>query len=212
MKRILLAGALMALASTVVPAGANTIVADGITYNFSSSGLTGSTESFDIMISGINGALDTEGGRFGVQSFAFSTPGLGTPLTGSSTFGAFQGGGLNSGGCDGSGGFFCFSGPTPTGPALAANSSLDIAFVLSLPAGDDFTAWTPAFKINWDGLKNNYDLVSLPLPGGAPSPVQLGATPLPGSVWLMIGGLLCLGGLLYRRGSFAMPSSGMVAA
>ncbi len=160
------------------------LVADGITYSLTGVGTDTSTADFTLHITGINGALDTELGRFGVQSFAFTTANI-SLLSGTSSFGSFLTGGLDAGGCNGSGGFFCFSGSTPSGPALAADSTIDISFSLALISGD-FLSWSPDFKINWIGTKNNYDLVSLPL-SDAPS-----AVPLPPAVWLFGSGLLGL--------------------
>ena len=87
-------------------------------------------------------------------------------------------GGLDSSGCNGHGaGFFCFASNTtpPTSPPLAANSSLTYSFAIS---GSGLSSWTPDFKINWIGSKNNYDLVSKAIPitpgTSVPEPASLG--------------------------------------
>ena len=67
----------------------------------------------------------------GVQSFAFSELANFSSATAPSGF-TFEAGGLNSSGCNGSGNFFCLSGSTPSGPALAANSVLDFVFDVTL--------------------------------------------------------------------------------
>jgi hypothetical protein len=99
-------------------------------------------------------------------------------LTGSSPSGfTFQTGGLSSGGCNGSGGFFCFSSATAaSSPALPANSSILISFSLTVSSGN-FLAWAnsdPHFKIDWLGSKNNYDLVSVGGTGVSVNPLCTG--------------------------------------
>ena len=135
------------------------LIDHGITYDLQViSGLNSTTAFFNLHITGINGPTDTEGGRFGVNDFAFTTP---TNFLNASALPgfAFQPGGLNSNGCNGSGGFFCFNGPIPSGPAMAANSVLDIPFSATLSSGN-FLGWDPHLKIDWVGTKNNYGLVS----------------------------------------------------
>jgi len=144
-------------------------MADGITYTLQAlTDLNSTTADFNLHITGINVTGvggDTEGGRKSVGSFAFGDP---LPVNLASGVGPagynFLPGGLNSGGCDGSGAFFCFQNPalyiTP-GPVLAAGAVLDLAFSLTLSSGN-FLAWNaPHLKIDWLGEKNNYDLVSL---------------------------------------------------
>jgi len=198
------------LAILPIPAHAN-LVAFGIDYSVTGSGADTNTANFILHISGINGAADTEGGRVGVNAFAFSNVGL-PGLTGSSTFGTFANdSGLNSNGCNGSGAFFCFSAVPQLGntPALAADSVIDIPFSLTITAGNDFLAYiagSPSFKIDWAGCKNppnctaNYDNVSL---GGALTPTTFdeenppGGTPIPGAVWLF--GTVLAGGAGFGR-------------
>jgi hypothetical protein len=189
-------------ATTVGPGGS----AQGITYDFSLIGgaLNTTNATFNVHITGINAVTDLEGGRSGINAFAFSTPGLPAISTGSTTLvGApFNSGGLNSGGCNGSGGFFCFGNTGAAGtPALPANSVIDIAFTLTLASGN-FLSWTPAWKIDWAGSKNNYDLVSqdIPLgPNGTPFDVPPPAVPIPGAVWLFASGIAIGGAVLKRR-------------
>ena len=188
-------------ASTVGPGGS----AQGITYEFSIIGgaLNTTNATFNVHITGINAVTDLEGGRSGINAFAFSTPGLPAISTGSTTLAGapFNSGGLNSGGCNGSGGFFCFGNTNVANtPALAANSVIDIAFTLTLASGN-FLSWTPAWKIDWNGSANNYDLVSqdIPLgPNGTPFDVP-GETPIPGAVWLFASGIGIGGAILRRR-------------
>jgi hypothetical protein len=152
-----LAGAAILLSSAAAQA---VLIADGITYDLQAiSGLNTTTATFNLHITGINGATDTEGGRVGVNDFAFGDhPANFLSAIGPAGF-TFQDGGLNSSGCNSSGNFFCFNGPAPSGPALAANSVLDFAFSVTLSSGN-FLGWDPHLKIDWVGTKNNYDLVS----------------------------------------------------
>jgi hypothetical protein len=184
----------IALAVTIgaAPAQASTLTADGVTYSLTDQVVNSTTDLFTLTITGINGSSDTEKGRFGVQSFAFNPPSNFLSATAPPGF-TEQSGGLNSGGCDGNGNFFCFkANTTPTGPALAANSTLTFSFDVTLSSGS-FAGYDPDFKINWDGTKNNYDLVSEAL---APS---LTATPLPATLPLFAGGLGLVGYLTRRR-------------
>jgi len=166
--------ALIAGASCVAAVPSEALTDQGITYSLLETP-TGSPqlELFTLNITGINGPSDTEGGRFGVRSFAFSNPtgfiGAGPP----SAFN-FMPGGLSSSGCDGKGNFFCFAAnSTPSGPTpLAANSSLMFDFAVN---AKNLAGWDPDFKINWVGTQNNYDLVSMPLlaPTEAPPPTAV---------------------------------------
>jgi hypothetical protein len=153
------AAAAACLAAMSLPAQA-VLIDHGVTYDLQvTSGLNTATATFNLHISGINGGADTEGGRFNVDDFAFTKPTNFLSASGPAGF-ITQDGGLNAGGCNGSGNFFCFNGPTPLGPALAANSVIDLAFSVTLSSGN-FANWTPDLKLDWEGSKRgNYDNVS----------------------------------------------------
>jgi len=195
LKWMYLAGTAAAVCSVASAPAQAQLTADGVTYTLTETVVTSTMDDFTLAITGINGPLDTEMGRSGVQSFAFNNEGAGWTVTPPSGF-SLMPGGLNSGGCDGSGSkFFCFSANTtpPTTPALAANSSLSFMFSIS---GSGLSSWTPDFKINWIGSNNNYDLVSkaIPItPGGGSS------VPEPASLGLLGLGLAGLG-LARRKG------------
>lgn len=151
---------------------ATTLVADGITYMLTLNSVTnsGTIGNFTLSISGINTASDTEGGRTGINAFAFNDPSVGTVTGGSSTGFTFLGGGLDASGCNSAGNFFCFAN---NGYTLPGGSTASINFsVTDNTAG----AWSssnfnlPDFKIDWTGSKNNYDLVSLGIPVDGPLP------------------------------------------
>jgi len=160
MKRFLAITAIgAALAAIASPSRATPLVDEGITYTLQIlSGANTTTANFNLHIAGINGLTDLEKGRYGVESFAFNPPDHFLSASGPAGY-IFQSGGLNSGGCNGHGNFFCFNGPDPTHVVLAANSVLDLAFTVTLSSGN-FLNYTPDFKINWVGTKRNYDLVS----------------------------------------------------
>lgn len=197
LKRSYMAVALAILGLGLVSTSAQaTLVADGITYNLIES-TTGNplTDQFMLNISGINGASDTEKGRYGVQSFAFTQPSNYASASPPAGFTEMDGG-LSNGsanGCNGSGNFFCFYTTPPSGPALAPDSSLSYIFSVTLSSGD-FANYGPDFKINWVGTKNNYDLVSRELD---PTPGE--TVPEPGSVLIFGTGLLLVGLALRRR-------------
>jgi len=158
-----------ALLVSLQPANA-VLVADGITYTLTEADTASAlTDRFTLTITGINAAADTEKGRAGVNAIAFTTPtGFTTatfipPPTGF----VFVSGGLNSGGCDASGGFFCFDntaiangGGVSALPPLGVNSSLTFVFDVTTATGN-FAGYDPHLKIDWVGSNNNYDLVSL---------------------------------------------------
>jgi hypothetical protein len=111
MRRVLLAAlATAAVALASMPASAAVLVANGLTYSLTLNSITNGdkTGNFTLAISGINTASDTEGGRTGINAFAFNDPTLGSAVSGISSGFTFQTGGLSSTGCDGTGNFFCF--------------------------------------------------------------------------------------------------------
>jgi hypothetical protein len=169
------------------------LIADGVTYTLFESTLSPTEDQFTLDITGINGATDTEGGRFGVNSFAFTEPSPGSVVSGSSSGFTFMTGGLNAMGCDGTGNFFCFKANTkPTGPVLPANSELQLTFDVTVAQAGDFANYDPDFKIQWLGSKSGkYDLVSQTL---TPTPV-----PLPAALPLLLGGVAGLGCFTRRR-------------
>src|SRR5690349_15109518 len=122
---------LAAAGLSAAPAQAS-LISNGITYTLTQNDTSNPfIDQFTLSIFGINGAGDTEGGRYGVESFAFNRPGGFLFASAPSGF-TYESGGLNSSGCNGSGNFFCFSANTnPSGPALAANSSLSFDFSLA---------------------------------------------------------------------------------
>lgn len=152
---------------------------------------------FTLTITGINGASDLEGGRYGVNAYAFSLPnGF---LTASSPGFTLEVGGLNSTGCNGSGNFFCFNDDAPKpNSVLAANSALQFTFDLFLLTGFNLDSYDSHFKIDWLGLKNNYDLISqqLSITGGV---TPLSQVPIPPALLLFASGLAGLGALSWRR-------------
>ena len=200
--RLRLVSALAVVAFLMSGAGASAVlISQGVTYDLQvTSGLSTSTASFNLRISGINGTADTEKGRYGVDDLAFSLP-----SNFSSAFAAgfvTQAGGLNAGGCNGHGAFFCFNGTTPSQPALAPNSVINIPFSITLSSGN-FLSWNPHIKIDWEGSKRgNYDNVSKSLNGistlaAAPVPGPVVGAGLPGLV-LAVAGLIA-GLLVFAR-------------
>jgi hypothetical protein len=166
LKRVFAGVAAVALASAAIPlssAPAQAVLIDhGITYDLQliSGSLSTTTATFNLHITGINGATDTEGGRYGVNDFAFTTPAnFSSALVLFPAGFSTKDGGLNANGCNGSGGFFCFNGLMPSGPVLDANSVIDLSFSVELSSGN-FLGWDPHLKIDWVGTKNNYGLVS----------------------------------------------------
>lgn len=194
-----LSGALVGLALL------GTLPAQAATFNGVEYILTGAytnaeqTEAaFKLVISGINGAADTEGGRYGVNAYAFSLP-AGFSTASSPGF-TLEVGGLNSTGCNGAGNFFCFNddAPKPVAPPLPADSQLEFTFLVSLLAGFNFDNYDSHFKIDWLGTKNNYNLISdaLGITGGV---TPLSQVPIPPALFLFASGLAGLGALSWRR-------------
>lgn len=145
------------------------LIADGVTYTLTEADTASVlTDRFTLTITGINGGNDTEGGRSGVNAFAFTQPTgfVSATVIPPPTGFTFISGGLNSGGCDSTGNFFCFDntliadgvGPSAL-PPLGTNSSLTFVFDVTTATGN-FTGYDPSLKIDWVGSQNNYDLVS----------------------------------------------------
>jgi hypothetical protein len=175
-KCMYLAGTAAAVCSSVASAPAQALTNFGVTYTLTETVVSPTLDDFTLGITGINGPLDTELGRFGVQSFSFNDEGTGWAITPPTGF-TLMSGGLNASGCDGSGAkTFCFGQPASAvgTTVLPTNSSLSFMFAIS---GSGLSSWMPDFKINWLGTKNNYDLVSKPIPitpaTGVPEPATL---------------------------------------
>jgi hypothetical protein len=207
MRRVLnvaLAAAAIGFASMAAPASAGPVlVADGITYQLILNSITngGLTGNFTLDISGINTASDTEGGRTGINAFAFNDPTIGTITSGTSSGFTFMTGGLNSTGCDGSGNFFCFSN-SGYNPGSPMPSSLSLNFSITSDTVGSFANYTPDFKIDWTGSQRNYDLVSQPIP--------VGGVPEPGTWGLMLLGFAGVG-VAMRRSRKAKPALMQIA-
>jgi hypothetical protein len=219
-----LAAAVVVATALVDPANAILINAKGtgITYNLiEATTADPATDRYTLTITGINAATDTEGGRTGVDAIALEKPTnfvsatMIDPATGFVTLS----GGLNAKGCDGaSAAFFCFDNTlisekadppgVPTVP-FAPNSTLTFVFDITAGSQADFATYNPAFKINWVGSKNNYDLISLTIGinGGTPGqqcatpPCDVTVVPEPASLSLLAapGAALFIGGLLLHR-------------
>lgn len=129
-----IAAALLGAIATSAGAPARaSLIADGVTYTLYESVISPTEDQFTLDITGINGPSDTEGGRYGVNSLAFTESPPGSVVTGTMSGFTFMTGGLNAMGCDGTGNFFCFKANTaPSAPALPANSSLSYTFDLTV--------------------------------------------------------------------------------
>lgn len=188
----------VALAGFLPILPAQALTADGLTYTLTAfTTANPDVDNFTLTISGINGASDAEGGRYGVFALAFNQPtgyvGV-APPTGFVT----ESGGLSSGGaggCDGSGNFFCFQNIMPIASStLAANSTLSFDFSVDATGISTWGTGSNAddFKISWVGSKKNYDHVSENLtPAAAPEIDPASAT---AALTFLAGGLAMLGG------------------
>jgi hypothetical protein len=207
-----LAFALAAAALVAVPAPASALTVEGITYNLfetsiSNGGLTG---NFVLVISGVNSASDTRGGRDGINAFALTDPTVGDAVSGTVTAPAgfdFQFGGLNSSGCNTSqANFFCFANTgavfdDPLGPFIA------LVFSVTSDTVGSWENYAPSFKIDWSGTENNYDLVSQPIPvtngpcigAGCPTPTPQAAVPEPATWAMMLLGFGATGFAMRRK-------------
>jgi len=174
-----------------------TVTCEGVSYQlFETQTANPLQDDFTLSITGINSSSTAAyDGRSGVQSFAFGS--LADPSTAIAPSGfTFEGGGLNANGCNGNGNFFCFyANTTPAdAPALPTDSSLTYNFSITASNAADFLSWQPAFKINWVGSQNNYDLVSqtlIPSPSAAPEIDPDAGT---AALTLLFGGIAALRG------------------
>ena len=198
-------GCLAVMPAYACVGGVDPLTCDGVTYTLTSlSTVNPAVDNFALSITGINGTSDTEGGRYGVLAFAFNNPSGFVSATAPSGF-SYQGGGLDAGGCNGTGNFFCFKNDNSiTQSALPADSTL--AFDFSVDASS-LSTWgstsNPAdFKITWDGsnsklhdgkFTSGYDLVSEDLPPKAAAAPEFDPASAEAAFTLLAGGLVLLG-------------------
>jgi len=204
------AAALLLLAS---PAHA-VLTVEGITYTLTEANTADPlTDRFTLSITGINGATDPKPTRTGIDAIAFNKPtGFTTATMISPGNYSLVLGGLDSDGCkQNAANFFCFdnnaideTASPPVVPTTLMGSTATYIFDITTATGD-FTGYNPAFKINYVGEVNNYDLVSktIGLNGGTPG--QQCATPPcdvdvpePTSL-ILLGSALMTGGMALRR-------------
>lgn len=118
-----------------------------------------------------------------------------------------MGGGLNAGGCNGTGNFFCFSNDSSiTQSPLAANSELTFDFSVDATSlSSRGSSGNPSdFKIAWDGNKSNgygtdnfksgYDLVSENLPPTPAAAPEIDPASATAAVTFLAGDLALLRG------------------
>lgn len=172
---------------------------DGLTYTLIENSISanGLTASFTFTASGYNTASDLQGGvnagRSGLEAFAFNQPSPSSVVTGAVSTPAgysFVAGGLNSGGCNMAGNFFCFDDTaTPNAPPLAPGT-LTFNFTVTANQAGVWANYATDLKVNWVGSANNYDLISQPIPVNIGTPPKV---PEPSSLAILGAGLLGLG-------------------
>src|SRR3954454_17628693 len=102
-----LVGGAVGVLAAAKPASAS-LIDHGITYTLAESVVNATTDQFTLTIIGINDVADTEKGRSGVQSLAFNPPKHLASVAAPAGF-TEHSDGLNSGGCNASGNFFCLA-------------------------------------------------------------------------------------------------------
>lgn len=132
----------------------NSTATEGLTYVLTGTEASASQWSFVLDISGINSVVDTRKGRTALEDLAWNKPSgyVTASLPGSTV----MNGGLNSGGCNGSGASqFCFDDVLQA----VSGSTMQLNFTIDAPAAS-FASWIPHIKVDWNGNVNNYDNVS----------------------------------------------------
>jgi len=147
----------------------------------------------------IKNATDTWTGATGLLAFAFNTNIIGTTGTLSATetsptsaTGTYVPGGLNAGGCDGTGAFFCFS----WGPAAVA---ADMLFDVKTTGTFDYSSTNvPDLKINF--VDANGNKVGTLFSADVPFCASCGGTvPEPATWSMLILGTGMIGAVLRKR-------------